>query len=93
MCKKRSESVLMKLYDVTHRYDINRPRSMHRHKMLNIKSITVWRCLYVVTSKQHLGNIWDWWLMKKSANTEAELRKRVAYIKACVGTNCVSETS
>ena len=52
----------------SHRYDINRPWSRHGHKYSEYK-----KCLYVmmlICIKQHLSN------------TEAELKKSVAYKKS-----------
>ena len=68
----------MKMKNGSHRY-INRPRSRHGHKIVNIKSLSVMMLLCI---KQHLSNIRSS-VHKKLSNTEAEIKTGVAYKKAC----------
>ena len=68
----------MKMKNRSHRYDINRPRSRHGHKYSKYK-----KCLsmmMLICIKQHLSNIWSS-IHEKLSNTEAELKKSVAYKK------------
>ena len=66
----------MKMKTGSHIYNINSPRSRH---LVHIRSVSVWWCLYV------LRNTWakfEAQFMRKSRNTEAELKKSVAYKKS-----------
>ena len=68
----------IKMKNRSHRYDINRPRSRHGHKYSKYK-----KCLsmmMLICIKQHLSNIWSS-VHEKLSNTEAELKKNVAYKK------------
>ena len=64
----------------SHRYDINRPRLRHEHKDTKYKMRH--STMMVICSKQHLSNMWNS-IHQKASNTEAELKKNVAY-KHCV---------
>ena len=46
----------MKMKNRSYRYDINRPSLDMDTNKVNIKSISLWRCLHV---KQHLSDIWS----------------------------------
>ena len=72
----------MKMKNRSHRYDIKRPKSRHRHNIVNIKSVSIWLCLHV------LSNTWKATFekakkvkLKKLSNTEA-VEKSVAYTKS-----------
>ena len=56
--------------NISHRYDINKPSKICLSIMMAI-------CI-----KQHLSNIWSL-IHEKISNTEAELKKTIAYKKAC----------
>ena len=56
----------------SHRYDINRTRPRHGHKLVNIK------CLHVLSNT---SATFEAQLMKKLSNTEAERKKSVVYKK------------
>ena len=61
-----------------YRYNINRPRSRHGHNYSKYeRSLSM---MVLICIKQHLSNIWSS-IHEKLSNTEAELKKSVAYIK------------
>ena len=63
----------------SHRYNINRPSSRHGHKYRRYR-----KCLsmmMLICIKQHLSNSWSS-IHEKQSNTEAELKKCVAYKKS-----------
>ena len=62
----------MKMKNRSHRYDINRPRSRQEHKCSKYK-----KCLSMMLICIKLKHL------KKLSNTKAELKKSVAYKKAC----------
>ena len=68
----------MKMKNRSHRYDINRPRSSDEHKYSKYKKYLTMMMLICI--KQHLSNIWSSF-HEKLSNTEAELKKSVAYKK------------
>ena len=68
----------MKMKNRSRRYGINRPRGRHRHKCSKYKKCLIITMLICV--KQHLTTF-EAQLMKMSSNTEAELKKSVAYKK------------
>ena len=43
--------------NISHRYDINRPRSRHGHKYSKYK--TLLSIIMIICIKQHLSNIWS----------------------------------
>ena len=65
----------------SHIYDINRPRFRHGRKYSKYRNCLIMTMLICV--KQHLSIIWSlkFEFMKKLSNTEAELKKSVAYKK------------
>ena len=63
-----------------HRYDINRPKSRHGHKYSKYKRFLSMMVFTYI--KQHLSNIWNS-IHETLSNTKAELKKCVAYKKAC----------
>ena len=68
----------IKMKNRSHRYGINRPRSRHEHKYSEYK-----KCLsmmMLVCIKQRL-RAFEAQFMQKLSNTEAELKKSVAYKK------------
>ena len=65
----------------SHRYDINRPKSRRDTNIENIVSVSG-SMMMLICIKQHLSNIWSS-IHKKLSNTETELKKSVAYKKAC----------
>ena len=68
----------MEMINKLHRYDINRPRHRHGHKYSEYK-----KCLNMMMlkfTKQHQATL-EAQFMKTSSNTEAELKKSVAYKK------------
>ena len=60
----------------SHRYDINRPRSRHGHKCSKYKKFLSIVILYVFSNTEATFQF-----MKELSNTEAELKKSVAYMK------------
>ena len=61
------------------RYDINRPRHILEPKYSKCKMLSI---MIVICIKRHLSNIWSSIHEKvHESNTEAELKKRVAYTK------------
>ena len=68
----------LKMKNRSQRYDIYRPRPRHGHKYTKYKM-----CLntMVICIKQHLCYIWSS-IHEKLSNTEAELKKSVAYKKS-----------
>ena len=65
----------------SHRYYINEPRSRKERKLVNIKSVLVWWCLYVLSNTYET---FEAQFIKKLNNAEAELKKSVTYTKnAC----------
>ena len=71
----------MKMKSRSHKYDINRPSPDMRTNIANIKSVSVWRCLYI------LRNTWATFepqFMKQFSNTDAELIKSFAHEKTRV---------
>ena len=63
----------------SHRYVINRPRAKHGHRYTKYKMCLI--IMMVIDIKQHLRNIWSS-IQEKLSNTEAELKKSVAYKKS-----------
>ena len=64
----------------SHTYDINKPEislDMDRNKV-NIKSVSVWWCFYVLSNTEATFEA-----LKNLSNTEAEMKKSVAYKKTC----------
>ena len=55
------------------KYDMNRPRSRHRHNYTNMKCVSVQRWLYVLSNT--LATL-EAQFMKKVSNTTAELKKK-----------------
>ena len=67
----------------SHRYDINRTRPRYNKRICKDKYTKYKMCfsmMMVTCNKQHLSNIWSW-IHEKVSNTEAELKKNVAYKK------------
>ena len=62
------------------RDDINIIRQILEHKYTKYKMLMM--VVMVMCNKQHLSNIWSWIHLKVNT-TVAELKKRVAYKKAC----------
>ena len=60
----------------SHLYDINRPRLRHGHEYTKCKMYL--SIIMVICIKQHLSKIWSS-VHEKVSNTEAELKKNVAY--------------
>ena len=63
----------------SHRYVINRPTPKHGHRYTKYKMCLI--IMMVIDIKQHLRNIWSS-IQEKLSNTEAELKKSVAYKKS-----------
>ena len=63
----------------SHRYVKNRPRPKHGHRYTKYKMCLI--IMMVIDIKQHLSNIWSS-IQEKLSNTEAELKKIVAYKKS-----------
>ena len=63
----------------SHRYVLNRPRPKHGHRYTKYKMCLI--IMMVIDIKQHLSNIWSS-IQEKLSNTEAELKKSVAYKKS-----------
>ena len=59
--------------------DMNRPGFRHGHKYGKYK--TFFSMIMLVCTKQHLSNIWSS-IHEKLNDTEAELKKNVAYKKS-----------
>ena len=74
----------MEMKKWSHRYNINRPSSWYGHKYskYDVWWYSVWWHLYVATYEAQF--------IKMLSNTEAELKKSVAYKKECI---CVSKKS
>ena len=70
----------MKMKNRSHKYDINRPRPRHGQKYTNYKKCI---SMMLICIKKHLSNIRSS-VYEKVENTEAELKKSVAYIKTFV---------
>ena len=66
---------------MTHKYDINRPRSRHEHKYSKCKKFL--SMMMLICIKQHLSNIWSS-IHEKLGNTETELNKIKILKKACI---------
>ena len=49
--------------------------------IVNVESVSLWWCLYVLSST---WATFEAKVMKKWSNTEAKLKKSVAYKKACI---------
>ena len=66
-----------KMKNRSHRYDINRPKPRYSKykKCLNM--------MMLICIKQHISNIWSS-IHEKLNNTEAGLKKGIAYKKKCV---------
>ena len=58
---------------------LNRPRPKHGHRYTKYKMCLI--IMMVIDIKQHLSNIWSS-IQEKLSNTEAELKKSVAYKKS-----------
>ena len=69
-----------KIKSRAHRYNINRPKSRHGRKYSKYKRFLSMMVFTYI--KQHLSNIWNS-IHEKLSNTKAELKKCVAYKKAC----------
>ena len=70
----------IKIKNRSHRHDINRPSSRRAHKYSKYKKcLTMMMLIYI---KQHQSNIFQVQFKKKLSNTEAELKKSVAYKKS-----------
>ena len=76
----------MKMKNRSHRYDINRPKSRHRHKYSKYK-----KCLsmmILICIKQHLSSIWssiyETFIKVETENTGAGLKKKALFIKKSV---------
>ena len=63
----------------SHRYNINRPSSRHGHKYRRYRKRL--SMMMLICIKQHLSNSWSS-IHEKQSNTEAELKKCVAYKKS-----------
>ena len=61
----------LKVKNRSHRYNINRPRPRHRHRCTKYKMMAI--CISTIQA------IFEAQFMKKLSNTEAELKKSVAY--------------
>ena len=57
---------IMKMKIRSHKYDINRPRSIHWHKCSKQKSVTVSECLYVLSNNSATFEVQ---FMRKLSNT------------------------
>ena len=68
----------MKMKNRSHWYGINRPRYRDEHKYNKYKKVSQYDDLKCI--KQHLSNTWSS-NHEKLSNTEAELKKSVAYKK------------
>ena len=69
---------MLKIKNRSQRYDMNRPRSRHGHKYTKHKVCL--SILMVICIKKHLSIILSS-IQEKLSNTEAELKKSVAYEK------------
>ena len=69
----------MKMKNRSHRYSINRPMSRHRHRYGKYK--TCHTMMMLICIKQQAT--FEAQFMKKLRIIEAELKKSVAYEKAC----------
>ena len=69
----------MKMKDKSHRHDINSLWSRHK---VNIRIISVWWCLYVLSNTQAT---FEAQFMRKLSNAEADLKRKALVIKkACI---------
>ena len=68
----------MKMKKRLDRYDINRPKSRYGNKYSKYKKCLSMMMLLCI--KENLSNIWSW-IYEKVKNTEAELKKSIAYKK------------
>ena len=66
----------MKIKNRPHIHDINSPRSRH---IVNIRSVSVWGCLYI-SSNTYAA--FEAQFMRKLSNIEVEFKKDVAYKKS-----------
>ena len=71
----------LKIKNKSKRYDINWSRLRDGHKYTKYKMCL--SIVMVIYNKQHLSNIWSS-VHEKLSNTEAELKKSVAYKKSVV---------
>ena len=70
----------MKMKNRSHRYDIIDLGLDMDNNIVNLKSVSVSWCLYVLSNIQETFEVE---FMKKLSNTEAEMKKSVAYKKVC----------
>ena len=70
-----------KMENGSHRYDINRPRPRHGRKYTKYKMCL--GIMMVICIAQHLSNIQSS-IHEKLSNTDAQLKKSVAYKKVCI---------
>ena len=68
----------MKIKSRPHRYGINRPRSSHKYTKCK-KCLSMMMRIYVLSNTQAT---YEAQFMKKLSNTEAELKRSVAYKKS-----------
>ena len=72
--------MMLKIKNRSQRDDINWVKRRHGHKYSKYKICL--SIIMVIYNKQHLTNIWSWIHEKvEQSNTEAELKKNVAYKK------------
>ena len=71
----------LKMKSRSQRYNINRPRPRHGHKYTKYKMYL--SIMIIICTKQHLSNIQSS-VHEKLSNTEAELKKSIAYKRKCV---------
>ena len=69
----------MKMKRISNTYNINKPRPRNGHKYRKCFSITI-----LIRIKQQLSSTFEAKLMKKLSNPEVELKKSVAYKRACI---------
>ena len=80
----------MKMENRSHWYDIDKPRSRNKHNYSKYKNrLTM---IVLICIKQHLSNIWSS-ITNKLSNIEAELKKSVAYKKACISESVFSKVA
>ena len=70
--------IRLKMKNRSHRYDINRPRPRHGQRYTKYKMYL--SIMMVICIKQHQATF-EAQFMKRLSNTEAELKKSVAYNK------------
>ena len=73
----------LNMKNTSHRYDVNRTRPRHGHKYTRYKIVSVYDgYMYYATPAQQTSEAQ---FMKELSNTEAELKKSVAYKKSHLG--------